>query len=58
MLASLVWKPRWRRVAGLIGFEIAAIVALIASAPRMTERYVNHFVYNLPVQKAASIFRP
>lgn len=57
MLASLVWKPRWRRVAGLIGFEIAAIVALIASAPGMTERYVNHFVYNLPVHEGSQYFQ-
>ena len=57
MLASVTGKPKWKRVFGLVAFEAVAIVLLIASAPGVSERYINHFVYHIPTHEGSQYYK-
>ena len=48
MLAGLVWKPKWNRYLALVAIEVLAVVLLFVAAPNLSNRYVNHFISQLP----------
>ena len=56
MLAGLMWKPKWRRYLALIGVEALAIALLIASAPNLSERYINHFIDHIPTHEGSMYY--
>lgn len=57
MLASVSVKPKWKRVFGLIAFEAVAVIMLIASAPGVSERYINHFIYHIPTHEGSQYYK-
>lgn len=57
MLAGLVWRPNWRRYLALIIVEVIAVIAISASSPGTTERYVDHFVDQLPTGVHSAYYR-
>ena len=56
MLAGLMWKPKWRRYLALIGVEALAIAILIASAPNLSDRYIDHFIDNIPTHEGSAYY--
>ncbi len=48
MLAGLLWKPKWNRYLALVAIEVLAVVMLFTAAPDVGNRYVNHFISELP----------
>jgi O-antigen ligase len=48
MLAGLVWRPKWRRYAALVAFEILAVVIAFQAMPEMSNRFIDSFVNQLP----------
>lgn len=57
MLAGLVWRPNWRRYLALIVVEVIAVIAISASSPDTTERYVDHFIDQLPTGTHSAYYR-
>ena len=57
MLAGLVWRPNWRRYLALIVVEVIAVIAISASSPGTTERYVDHFIDQLPTGTHSAYYR-
>ena len=57
MLAGLVWRPNWRRYLALIIVEVIAVIAISASSPGTTERYVDHFLDQLPTGVHSAYYR-
>lgn len=57
MLAGLVWRPNWRRYAVLIIVEVIAVIAISASSPSTTQRYVHTFIDQLPTGPHSPYYR-
>ena len=54
MLASLIWKPRFLLVSGLILIEILAVIIVLFSRPHLKERYITNFIGNIPLSNQYS----
>ena len=57
MLAGLVWRPKWKRYLGLVVVEVLAVVALLNAAPGTSERYITHFVDQIPTGMHSPYYR-
>ncbi len=57
LLAGLAWKPKWRRYLALVLIEVFAVVMLISAAPGLSERYVTHFAYHIPIHEDSQYFK-
>ena len=57
MLAGLVWKPNWKRYLGLVAIEIFAVVVVFQAMPNVGNRYVDHFIHQLPTGYQSSYYK-
>ena len=57
MLAALVWKPKWNRLAGLAVIEALAILILFFATPTIGNRFVDQFISQLPTQPDSPYLR-
>ena len=57
MLAAVVWKPKLGRVLAILAIEGAAVLSVLFTTPGMANRFVDHFVSQIPVHSESVYFR-
>ena len=57
MLAAVVWKPRLYRVVAVFAIEGMAVFSALFATPGLFNRFVDHFVQQLPTQGDSPYFR-
>ena len=57
MLAAMVWKPRFYRVVAIFTIEGIAILLALLATPGLFQRFVDHFVMQLPTHGDSPYFR-
>ena len=57
MLAGLVWKPKISRYATLVVIEMLAVAAVFFAAPNIGNRFIDHFIEQLPTHDGSSYYR-
>ncbi len=57
MLAAVVWKPRLYRVVAVFAIEGIAVFSALLATPGLFQRFVDHFVQQLPTHGESPYFR-
>lgn len=57
VLAAITWRPKFWRIIFILAIEITAVSALLHLRPSMGERYVNHFIDQMPTHVESSYYR-
>ena len=57
MLAAVVWKPRLYRVVAVFAIEGIAVLSALLATPGLFQRFVDHFVQQLPTHGDSPYFR-
>ena len=57
MLAAVVWKPRFLRVVAVFAIEGIAVFSALLATPGLFQRFVDHFVQQLPTHGDSPYFR-
>ena len=57
MLAGLVWKPKLSRYAALVVIEMLAVIMVLFAAPNIGNRFIDHFIEQLPTQEESPYYR-
>ena len=57
MLAAVVWKPRFFRVVAVFAIEGIAVFSALLATPGLFQRFVDHFVQQLPTHGDSPYFR-
>ncbi len=57
MLAAVVWKPRLYRVVAVFAIEGIAVFSALLATPGLFQRFVDHFVRQLPTHGDSPYFR-
>ena len=57
MLASIAWKPKFRRVVLIVVIELTAVIVVLQTRPDLGNRYVDNFIDNLPIHTQSLYYR-
>ena len=57
MLAAVVWKPRLYRVVAVVAIEGIAVFLALFTTPGHFQRFIGHFVQQLPIHGDSPYFR-
>lgn len=57
MIAAVVWKPRWHRVAFLLVVEGGAIIATMIATPTILNRFFHTFLEQLPIHSGSGYYK-
>ncbi len=57
MLAAVVWRPKWLRLAVLVAIELFAIIVVFVATPTIGNRFVDSFIAQLPTNADSPYLR-
>lgn len=57
VLAAVVWKPRLYRVVAVFAIEGVVVLSTLLVTPGLLQRFVDHFVQQLPIHGDSPYFR-
>ena len=57
ILAAIIWKPRLYRVVAVFTIEVLAVLLALLATPGLFQRFVDHFVQQIPTHGDSPYFR-